>query len=74
MTKSPTESKLVILTDNLGLVELFEEFISFILDLPMNIIIIYQDSASVITLAMTGGGVVQTRQLRARINLEKESI
>ena len=74
MTKSPTESELVALTDNLGLIELFEEFVSFIQNRSMGIPIIYQDSTSVITLVTKGGGVVRTRHLRARMNLGQEAI
>jgi hypothetical protein len=74
MTKSPTEAELVALTDNLGLVELFEEFVSFITNRPMGIPTIYQDSTSVITLVTMGGGIVRTRHLRARMNLGKEAI
>jgi hypothetical protein len=74
MTKSPTESELVALTDNLGLIELFEEFVSFIQNRSMGIPIIYQDSTSVITLVTKGGGVVRTRHLRACMNLGQEAI
>jgi hypothetical protein len=74
MMKSPTESELVALTDNLGLIELFEEFISFIQDRPMGTPIIYQDSTSVVTLVTKGGGIICTRHLRARMNLGQEAI
>ena len=55
MTESPTESKFVDLTDNLGLVALFEEFVSFIMNHPMHTPKIYQDSTSVITLSPRRG-------------------
>ncbi len=71
MTKSPTESELVALTDNLGLIELFEEFLSFIQNRSMETPTIYQDSSSVVT---KGGGVVRTRNLRARMNIGQEAI
>ncbi len=74
MTKSPTESELVALTDNLGLIELFEEFLSFIQNRSMETPTIYQDSSSVIMLITKGGGVVRTRHLRARMNLGQEAI
>jgi hypothetical protein len=35
---------------------------------------IYQDSASVSTLVTVGGGIVRTRHLRARMNLDQEAI
>jgi hypothetical protein len=74
MTKSPTESELVALTDNLGFVELFEEFVSFITNRDTVVPIIYQDSTSVITLVTKGGGVVRTKHLRARMHLGKEAV
>ena len=49
VTKSPTESELVALTDYIGSVELFAEFIGFITNSPVQIPIIYQDSTSVVT-------------------------
>jgi len=47
VTKSPTDSELVALTDNIGFVELFSEFIGFITNTKMKIPIIYQDCTSV---------------------------
>ena len=41
VTKSPTESKLVALTDYIGLVELFAEFVAFITNSPVQVPIIY---------------------------------
>jgi hypothetical protein len=58
MTKSPTRNKLVALMDNLCLIELDEEFVSFIHHHSIGIQTIYQDSTSVITLITKGGGVV----------------
>jgi hypothetical protein len=58
MMKSPTESELVALTDNVGFVELFEEFLSFLLNIKERMPIIYQDCTSVIDLVTKGGGVV----------------
>jgi hypothetical protein len=74
MTKSPTESELVALTDNVGFVELFEEFLSFLLNVKERTPIIYQDCTSVIDLVTKGGGVVRTKHLRARMNVGKEAI
>ena len=44
MTKCPTESELVALTDNIGFVELVEEFVSFITNRLMGIPRIYKDA------------------------------
>jgi len=72
IAKSPTEAELVGLTDNLGLVELFHEFLSFLFGEPIPLPIIYQDSTSVISLVTRGGGVTRTKHMRARVNLGKE--
>ncbi len=74
IAKSPTEAELVGLTDNLGLVELFHEFISFLSGKKAFIPVVYQDSNSVISLITIGGGVTRTKHMRARMNLAKESI
>jgi hypothetical protein len=60
---------MVALTDNIGFVELFEEFLSFILNIKQRVPTIYQDSTSVISLVTRGGGVMRTKHLRARMNL-----
>jgi hypothetical protein len=69
MTKSPTESELVVLTDNVGFVELFEEFLSFLLHIKERTPIIYQDCTSVIDLVSKEGGVVWKKHLRVRKNV-----
>ena len=75
VTKSPTESELVTLTDNIGFIELFEEFFNFIINREEKIPpLIYQDSTSVISLVMKGGGIVRTKHLRVRMNLCKEAL
>jgi hypothetical protein len=75
VTKSPTESELVALTDNIGFIELFEEFFSFIVNREEKMPpLIYQDSTSVISLVTKGGGVVRTKHLRVRMNLCKEAL
>jgi len=74
VTKSPTDSELVALTDNIGFVELFNEFIGFITNTTMPIPIIYQDSTSVISLVKEGGGVARTKHLRVRMELCKEAL
>jgi hypothetical protein len=74
VTKSPTESELVALSDYVGFVELFQEFISFLVSEKLPMPIIYQDSTSVVTLVTQGGGVTRTRHLRNRMHLVKEAV
>jgi hypothetical protein len=50
MTKSPTEAKLVGLTNNIGLIELFEEFLGFVTDRKPMDHVIFQDSPLVVSL------------------------
>ncbi len=57
VTKNPMESELVVLTDYIGLVELFEDFFSFIVNSKLSTPIVFQDRTSVVTLVMQGGGV-----------------
>jgi hypothetical protein len=44
MSKSPTEAELISLTDNLGLVELFKEFLEFVTQGPVPIPVVYRTS------------------------------
>ena len=74
MTKSPTDSELVALTDNIGFVELFQEFLAFILNKQLELPIIYQDSTSVISLVKEAGGIVRTKHLRVRTELCREAL
>jgi hypothetical protein len=74
MTKSPTESELVALTDNLHLAELFHEFVEYITAGTVNKPVIYQDCTAVVQLVTTGGGVTRTKHLRARMNMAREAI
>jgi hypothetical protein len=74
VTKSPTESELVALTDNLGLKELFHEFVEFIMASLINKPVIYQDSTSVIQMATSGGGNIRMKLMRARMNLAREKV
>jgi hypothetical protein len=50
ITKSPTETKLVGLTDNISLIELFEEFVAFVTETKYMLPIIFQDLSSVVGL------------------------
>jgi hypothetical protein len=54
ITKSPTESELVALSDYVGFIELFHEFISSIVMEKLPIPIVYQDSTSVIQFVRMG--------------------
>ncbi len=74
VTKSPTEAKLVGLTDNLGLVVLFHEFVTFLAGQKVPLPLVYQDSTLVVTLVMQGGGVTHKKHLRVRMHLTKESL
>ncbi len=74
VTKSPTESELVALSDYVGFIELFHEFISSLTYDQISPPIIYQDSMSVITLVTQGGGVTRTRHLCNRMHLVKEAV
>ena len=66
---------MVALTDNIGFVELFEEFFSFIVNREKKMPpLIYQDSTSVISLVTKGGGIVHTKHLRVRMNLCREAV
>jgi hypothetical protein len=47
MSKSPTEAELIALTDNLGLIELFREFLEFLTQSPVPMPTIYQDCSAV---------------------------
>ncbi len=74
VTKSPTESELVTLTDNIGLVELFDEFITFLVNDKIPTPVIYQDNSSIVSLVTKGGGITRTRHLRNRMHLAKEAV
>jgi hypothetical protein len=74
VTKNPMESELVVLTDYIGLVELFEDFFSFIVNSKLSTPIVFQDRTSVVTLVTQGGGVTQTRHLFNCLHLAKETV
>jgi hypothetical protein len=74
MSKSPTEAELIGLTDNLGLVELFKEFVDFVTGKETKTPVVFQDCKAVISLVTIGGGVMRTKHLRARMNLGKEMV
>jgi hypothetical protein len=74
MIKSPTEAELIALTNNLGYVELFQEFVEFLTMSKQKPKTIYQDCSAVVTLVTKGGGITRTKHLRARINLGGEAV
>ncbi len=74
MSKSPTEAELIALTDNLGLIKLFREFLEFLTQSPVPMPTIYQDCSAVVSLVMKGGGKTRTKHLRPRMNLAKEMV
>jgi hypothetical protein len=74
MSKSPTEAELIGLTDNVGLIELFHEFLEFLTMRRVDPPTIYQDCNAVVSLVTKGGGQTRTKHLRARMNLGKEMV
>jgi hypothetical protein len=74
MSKSPTEAELIGLTDNLGMIELFQEFVEFVLGKKVEAPLVYQDCNAVVSLVTKGGGQTRTKHLRARMNLGKEMV
>jgi hypothetical protein len=71
MSKSPTKAELIGLTDNLGLLELFHEFLEFLTMKKMDPLTIYQVCNAVVSLVTKGRGQTRTKHLRARMNLGK---
>jgi hypothetical protein len=74
MSKSPTEAELIGLTDNLGLLGLFHEFLEFLTMKKIDPLTIYQVCNAVVLLVTKGGGQTRTKHLRARMNLGKEMV
>ena len=74
VSKSPTEAELVALSDNVSLIELFQELLEFLLNMKPPKAIAYQDNTSVISLVTKGGGVMRTKHMRTRMNLVMESV
>ncbi len=65
---------MVALTDNIGFIELFEEFFSFIVNWEKKMPpLIYQDYTLVISLVTKVGGIVCTKH-RVRMNLCREAV
>ncbi len=74
MMKLPMESKLVTLMDHISFAEAFTELFGFIVGEEAKAPTIYQDSTSVISLVIKGGGVIRTKHLHAQMNLCQEAV
>ena len=74
MTKSPTDSELVGLTDHIGFVELFAEFLAFITNTKVEPPMIYQDCTAAISLVNECSGVARMKHLRVRMELCREAL
>ena len=55
MSKSASEAELIALTDNVGLIELFQKSVEFVTK-KAKILVVYQDCNVVVTLVLKGGG------------------
>lgn len=60
MRKSPIKVELIALTDNLGLIELFQEFVEFISRQKIKAPLVYQDYNAVVMLVTKGRGILRT--------------
>ncbi len=62
------------LSDNLGFVQMFHEFLSLILNCKVRMLTVYQDNTLVISLVTTGGGIMQTKHMHTRMHLGLEAV
>jgi hypothetical protein len=76
LSKSPTEEELVVLSDNIGVVELLQELLAFMVDtaLPDPVVFQDQDNTLVITLVTQVRCIPCTKHMRARMNLVCEVV
>jgi hypothetical protein len=65
---------LISLTNNLGFIELFQEFVEFLIEKRVNTPIVFQDCSAVVTSVTKGGGITRTKHLRACMNLGKQIV
>jgi hypothetical protein len=72
--KSPTKVELVALSNNLGFFELFQEFLNFITNSKVEASVIFQDNTSVISMVTSGGGIMRTKHMHARMFLVLEAV
>jgi hypothetical protein len=49
--------------DNLGMIELFQEFVEFVLGKKVEAPLVYQDCNAVVSLVTRGGGQTRTKHL-----------
>jgi hypothetical protein len=64
----------VALMDKIGIVELFDEFFTFLVNDKILNPVIYQDSLLVVSLVTQGGGITRSRHLRNHMHLVKEAV
>ncbi len=62
------------LPDYIGFAESFADFFAFVISEEVKAPTMFQDSASVISLVMKGGGITRTKHLCARMNVCKEAV
>ncbi len=74
VSKSPIEAELVLLLDNVGVVELLQEFQAFMMNTALPDPVVFHDSPSVITLVMQGGDVPCMKYMRTRMDLVCEAV
>jgi hypothetical protein len=74
ISKSQTKAELIALMDNVSLVELFREFVEFLVMRKISVLIVYKDCNAVVSLVTFGGGVTRTKHLCARMHLGKEMV
>ena len=74
VTKAPTDSELVGLTGHISFVEMFGEFLAFIMNTKFVPPVIYQDCTAVIVLVTKCGGVARTKHLRVMMELCREGL
>ena len=74
VSKSPTDSELIALSDNVHFAELFAEFMAFNMNSKYIKPLVYEDCTAVISLVTEGGGLVRTKHLRVRMELVKQAL
>jgi hypothetical protein len=73
-SKSRTKAELMALSEYLGLVEMFAEFLEFVTNRKTIKPLIYQDSTSIIAMVTEGGGVARTKHMRTCLHLVLEVV
>jgi hypothetical protein len=63
MSKSPTEAELIALTDKLGLIELFQEFVELFTKKKIRTPVVHPDCNAVVSLVTIGAGKLRTKHL-----------